>query len=88
MNHSLQMDDSASESFLGVIAAAYGLGAVLAAPLFGVWSNYRPVSEPLIFSMMLYCSGNLLYVYAESFTNNEKWILFTSRYLVGSGSCN
>ena len=83
---SLQIDDSASESFLGIIVAAYSIGSLLAAPLFGVWSNYRPVSEPLIFSMILYCSGNLLYAYAESFTDNEKWILFTSRFIVGCGS--
>ena len=83
---SLQIDDSASESFLGVIVAGYSLGSVLAAPLFGVWSNYRSVSEPLIFSLTLYCGGNLLYVYAESFSGIEKWILFISRFIVGSGS--
>ena len=83
---SLQIDDSASESFLGVIVAGYSLGAVLVAPLFGVWSNYRPVPEPLIFSLILYCGGNLLYVYAESFSGIEKWILFISRLMVGSGS--
>ena len=66
--------------------AVFSLGSILAAPLVGVWSNYRPVSEPLIFSMILYCSGSLLYAYDESFTNNVKWILFTSRFMVGTGS--
>ena len=83
---SLQIDDSASESFLGIIVAAYSLGLLLASPFIGVWSNYRPVSEPLIFSLILFGSGNLLYAYAESFTNSEKWILFTSRLITGSGS--
>ena len=83
---SLQIDDSASESFLGVIVAAFGIGALLASPFVGVWSNYRPTSEPLIFLLILFGSGNLLYAYAESFNNNEKWILFTSRLITGSGA--
>ena len=83
---SLQIDDSASESFLGVIIAAFSLGLILAAPLFGLWSNYRPVLEPLIFSQILYCIGNLLYVYAEDFSNIEKWILFLGRFIVGTGT--
>ena len=83
---SLQIDDSASESFLGIIVAAYSLGALLASPFVGVWSNYRPISEPLVFSLILFGSGNSLYAYAESFNNSEKWILFTSRLLTGSGA--
>ena len=82
----LQIDDTSSVSFLGVIVAAYSLGSLLAAPLFGLWSSYRAVSEPLIFSLIVYSIGNLLYVYAENFTDNEKWILFASRLIVGVGS--
>ena len=66
--------------------AAFNLGGLFTAPLFGIWSNHRPVSEPLIFSLILCCGGNLLYVYAESFSSNQKWILFASRFIVGSGS--
>lgn len=58
----------------------------MAAPLFGVWSNYRPVSEPLVASLVVYSGGNLLYVYAENFSDNERWILFASRFIVGVGS--
>lgn len=82
----MQIDDSASVSFLGLIVAAYGLGSLLATPLFGLWSNYRPVSEPLIVSLTIYSGGNLLYAYAENFANAEKWVLFASRFIVGVGS--
>ena len=54
--------------------------------MFGVWSNYRPVAEPLVFSLIIYSGGNLLYIYAENFSNNEKWILFASRFIVGAGA--
>ena len=83
---SLQIDDSASESFLGLIIAAYSIGTLVAAPVFGVWSNYRPVAEPLVFSLIIFSGGNLLYVYAEAFSDVEGWILFTSRCIVGIGS--
>lgn len=81
-----QIDDSASESFLGLIVAGYSLGSLVAAPLFGLWSNYRPVSEPIVISLIIYSGGNLLYVYAENFSDKEKWILFISRLTVGVGS--
>ena len=83
---SLQIDDSASESFLGLIIAIYSVGSLLAAPVFGVWSNYRPVAESLVFSLIVYSGGNLLYIYAENFSSNEKWILFSSRFIVGAGA--
>ena len=83
---SLQIDESASESFLGLIIAAYSLGSLLAAPLFGIWSNHRPVAEPLIFSLIIYSGGNLLYVYADSISEAENWNLFISRFIVGVGS--
>ena len=82
---SLQIDDSASESFLGLIIAIFPVGSLVAAPVFGVWSNYWPVAEPLVFSLIIYSSGNLLYIYAKFFSNNEKWILFSSRFIVGAG---
>jgi len=83
---SLQIDDSASESFLGLIIAAFSLGQLLASPVFGLWSNYRPVIEPLILSLLIYSGGSLLYTYAEAFTDMEKWILFISRFIIGIGA--
>ena len=62
---SLQIDNSASESFLGLMIAIFPVGSLLAAPVFGVWSNYRPVAEPLVFSLIIYSGSNLLYIYAE-----------------------
>jgi len=81
-----QIDDSASESFLGFIIAAFSVGQLIFSPLLGIWSNYRPLSEPLIVSFIIYIFGNLLYIFAEAFKGVDKWILLASKLFVGAGA--
>lgn len=74
------------ESFLGFIVAAFSFGQLLTSPLVGMWSSYRPVKEPLIITLIVSTSGNLLYAYAEAFENNGKWVLISSRFIMGLGA--
>ena len=82
----IQIDDSATESFLGFIVAAFSFGQLLTSPLIGVWSSYRPMKEPLIITLIVSTCGNLLYSYAEAFEDNGKWILMLGRFIIGLGA--
>ena len=82
----IQIDDSAAESFLGFIVAAFSFGQLLTSPLIGVWSSYRPIKEPLIITLIVSTSGNLLYSYAEAFEDDGKWILMLGRFIMGLGA--
>ncbi|XP_065884613.1 major facilitator superfamily domain-containing protein 8-like isoform X2 [Dysidea avara] len=83
-----KIDDSASESFLGLIIAAFSMGQLIFSPLLGIWSNYRPLTEPLIISFIIYIFGNLLYIFAEAFKDIDKWILLASKFTVGAGAAH
>ena len=89
-NHStllfLQIDRSASKSFLGLIIGAFSLGQLIFAPFFGIWSNYRPITEPWIVCLVFFICGNLLYVFAEAFDDNQQWILLVARFIAGIGA--
>lgn len=84
--YNYQIDDSATKSFLGFIVAAFSFGQLLTSPLIGAWSNYRPIKEPLIITLIISISGNLFYSYAEAFDNDGKWVLVFSRFVMGLGS--
>ena len=79
------MDEDANPSFLGFIVAAFSFGQLVAAPIFGFWSNHRPVMEPVIVSLVVSLGGSILYTYAEAFEDG-KWVLLFSRLIIGIGS--
>ncbi|XP_032366872.1 major facilitator superfamily domain-containing protein 8 isoform X1 [Etheostoma spectabile] len=83
-----KVDDSANASFLGWVVAAYSLGQMLASPLFGLWSNYRPRGEPLVCSIVINMSANIYYAYAYLPTTNNKLHILMSRAFVGFGAGN
>ena len=66
--------------------AAFSFGQLLTSPLIGVWSNYRPIKEPLIITLIVSTSGSLLYSYAEAFESDGKWILMLGRFIMGLGA--
>lgn len=84
----LQVDDSASATFLGWAVAAYSLGQMAASPIFGTWSNYRPHKEPLVCSIILNLLANVYYAYAYLPRTNNKFHVLISRALVGFGAGN
>ena len=70
---------------LGIVIAAYSVGQLVASPLFGFWSDKRPVREPLFFSLFLCIVTNILYSYTQAFpTSTAKLcVLIAARLLVG-----
>lgn len=83
-----RIDDSASASFLGWVVAAYSLGQMVASPIFGIWSNYRPRREPLVCSIFINLSANIYYAYAYLPKTNNKYHMLLSRAFVGFGAGN
>ena len=81
-----QVDPTATASFLGYVVAAYSLGQLVASPFFGVWSNYRPVREPLVVSTIINVAANIVYAYGNAFPSGKKWVLLVSRAFVGFGA--
>ena len=78
-----QIDHSASKSFLGFIVASFSFGQLVTSPLIGMWSNYRPIKEPLIITLLISTGGYLMYAYAGAFEHAGKWVLITSRFIMG-----
>lgn len=83
-----RVDASADASFLGWVVAAYSLGQMIASPLFGLWSNYRPRREPLVCSIFINLSANIYYAYVYLPKTENKYHMLISRAFVGFGAGN
>uniref|UniRef100_A0A7N8WXP2 Major facilitator superfamily domain containing 8 n=1 Tax=Mastacembelus armatus TaxID=205130 RepID=A0A7N8WXP2_9TELE len=83
-----KIDDTANASFLGWVVAAYSLGQMVASPIFGVWSNYRPRREPLVCSIFINVSANIYYAYVYLPRTNNKFHMLISRAFVGFGAAD
>uniref|UniRef100_A0A8D0H2R5 Major facilitator superfamily domain containing 8 n=1 Tax=Sphenodon punctatus TaxID=8508 RepID=A0A8D0H2R5_SPHPU len=83
-----KIDATADASFLGWIIAAYSVGQMVASPLFGMWSNYRPRGEPLAVSITISVAANCLYAYVHLPTSHNKYYMLVARALVGFGAEN
>uniref|UniRef100_A0A8C0IUX6 Major facilitator superfamily domain containing 8 n=1 Tax=Chelonoidis abingdonii TaxID=106734 RepID=A0A8C0IUX6_CHEAB len=82
------IDLTADASFLGWIISSYSLGQMIASPLFGLWSNYRPRREPLLVSIAISVAANCLYAYVHLPTSHNKYYMLVARALVGFGAGN
>ncbi|XP_020637169.3 major facilitator superfamily domain-containing protein 8 isoform X1 [Pogona vitticeps] len=83
-----KIDKTADESFLGWIIASYSIGQMVASPLFGAWSNYRPRREPLVVSTAISVAANCLYAYVHLPAAHNKYYMLVARTLVGFGAGN
>ncbi|XP_065490586.1 major facilitator superfamily domain-containing protein 8 isoform X2 [Caloenas nicobarica] len=81
-----KIDPTADASFLGWIIASYSIGQMVASPLFGFWSNYRPRREPLVVSTAISVAANCLYAYVHVPHSHNKYYMLTARVLVGFGA--
>eukprot|EP00731_Ephydatia_muelleri_P031426 Em0022g940a len=85
----LEIDPTATATFLGFVVAAYSLGQLLASPFFGFWSDRRPTREPLMVSLLINLIFNVLYAYAGAFPSAVAgYVLLVSRFFVGFGAGN
>ncbi|XP_030047606.1 major facilitator superfamily domain-containing protein 8 [Microcaecilia unicolor] len=83
-----KIDQTADASFLGWIIASYSLGQMVASPLFGLWSNYRPRREPLLASISLSVAASCLYSYVHVPASHNKYYMLLARTLLGIGAGN
>ncbi|XP_078222654.1 major facilitator superfamily domain-containing protein 8 isoform X7 [Callithrix jacchus] len=81
-----KIDQTADASFLGWVIASYSLGQMVASPIFGFWSNYRPRKEPLIVSIFISVAANCLYAYVHVPASHNKYYMLIARGLVGFGA--
>ncbi|XP_077621185.1 major facilitator superfamily domain-containing protein 8 isoform X2 [Crocuta crocuta] len=83
-----KIDQTADASFLGWVIASFSLGQMVASPVFGLWSNYRPRKEPLIVSIFISVAANCLYAYVHVPASHNKYYMLVARGLVGIGAGN
>nr|KAF6481077.1 major facilitator superfamily domain containing 8 [Molossus molossus] len=83
-----KIDKTADTSFLGWVIASFSLGQMVASPVFGFWSNYRPRKEPLIVSIFISVAANCLYAYVHVPASHNKYYMLVARGLVGFGAAN
>uniref|UniRef100_A0A2K6UUW3 Major facilitator superfamily domain containing 8 n=1 Tax=Saimiri boliviensis boliviensis TaxID=39432 RepID=A0A2K6UUW3_SAIBB len=83
-----KIDQTADASFLGWVIASYSLGQMVASPIFGFWSNYRPRKEPLIVSIFISVAANCLYAYVHIPASHNKYYMLIARGLVGFGAAS
>lgn len=83
-----KIDQTADASFLGWVIASFSLGQMVASPVFGLWSNYRPRKEPLIVSIFISVAANCLYAYVHVPDSHNKYYMLAARGLVGFGAGN
>ncbi|XP_063493657.1 major facilitator superfamily domain-containing protein 8 isoform X13 [Symphalangus syndactylus] len=81
-----KIDPTADTSFLGWVIASYSLGQMIASPIFGLWSNYRPRKEPLIVSILISVAANCLYAYLHIPASHNKYYMLVARGLLGIGA--
>ncbi|KAB1281887.1 Major facilitator superfamily domain-containing protein 8 [Camelus dromedarius] len=83
-----KIDQTADASFLGWVIASFSLGQMVASPIFGLWSNYRPRKEPLIVSTLISVGANCLYAYVHVPASHNKYYMLVARGLVGFGAAS
>ncbi|CAK7316268.1 Major facilitator superfamily domain-containing protein 8 [Vulpes lagopus] len=83
-----KIDQTADASFLGWVIASFSLGQMVASPVFGLWSNYRPRKEPLIISLSISVAANCLYAYVHVPASHNKYYMLVARGLLGFGAGN
>ncbi|XP_011919033.1 major facilitator superfamily domain-containing protein 8 isoform X5 [Macaca nemestrina] len=83
-----KIDQTADTRFLGWVIASYSLGQMVASPIFGLWSNYRPRKEPLVVSIFISVAANCLYAYVHIPASHNKYYMLVARGLLGIGAGN
>ncbi|ETN75022.1 transporter, major facilitator family protein [Necator americanus] len=83
-----KVDPTASETFFGIITAAFSIGQGLASPLFGFWMNRsKSVRQPMICGIVVMIVSNIIFCFVEAFKEKERrWIMMISRFFIGLGA--
>uniref|UniRef100_A0A7I4YF93 MFS domain-containing protein n=1 Tax=Haemonchus contortus TaxID=6289 RepID=A0A7I4YF93_HAECO len=83
-----QVDPTASETFFGIITAAFSVGQGLASPAFGFWMNRsRSVRQPLTCGIIIMIISNIIFCFVEAFKQKERrWVMMAARFFIGIGA--
>ncbi|CAD5227901.1 unnamed protein product [Bursaphelenchus xylophilus] len=83
------LDPEINASFFGITVFCYSFGQIVAAPVFGKWSNkVKQVKQPLSAGLIFMFVGNLLYILMEVLPGPKRFILLVCRLILGFGSGN
>ncbi|VDL86148.1 unnamed protein product [Nippostrongylus brasiliensis] len=75
------VDPTASETFFGIITAAFSVGQGLASPIFGFWMNRsKSVRWPMICGITVMIVSNVIFCFVEAFKEKERrWVMMVAR---------
>ncbi|KAI6192103.1 Transporter, major facilitator family protein [Aphelenchoides bicaudatus] len=84
------LDHKTTESFLGYCIASYSFGQIIAAPLVGYISNrvFKSIRLPVVACILIQMAGNVIYVSAQLFESDRRWVIFVARFVNGIGATN
>uniref|UniRef100_A0A1I7SRT4 MFS domain-containing protein n=1 Tax=Bursaphelenchus xylophilus TaxID=6326 RepID=A0A1I7SRT4_BURXY len=83
------LDKEITENFFGLVVSAYSVGQIVAAPLFGWWSNrIKKVSPPLSVGLTMMLLGNAMYIVMAVVPIPNRILLLVGRLITGVGSGN
>ncbi|WKY01253.1 hypothetical protein Q1695_015334 [Nippostrongylus brasiliensis] len=83
-----KVDPTASETFFGIITAAFSVGQGLASPIFGFWMNRsKSVRWPMICGITVMIVSNVIFCFVEAFKEKERrWVMMVARFFIGLGA--
>ncbi|CAI4229170.1 unnamed protein product [Auanema sp. JU1783] len=82
------VDPTASETFFGLITAAFSFGQGIASPAFGYWMNRsKSIRQPLVFGIIIMIISNVIFCFVESFAEKDRrWVMMIARFCIGIGA--
>nr|XP_019931028.2 major facilitator superfamily domain-containing protein 8-like isoform X2 [Aedes albopictus] len=81
------LDPDAEKAFLTYVFAIQSVVQLVFSPIFGWWNNKLPsVRKPMLFFLVAYVAGQILYALIEEIDAYEKYMLLISRGLFGIAS--
>jgi len=83
-----RVDPKVDTNFIGWTNSGFSLCQMIGSFVFGIWCNYLPAMQPLLFSLLLTIAGSLLYGYADSFPNDGLNMILIARLLLGLSAGN
>uniref|UniRef100_A0AC35TQF1 MFS domain-containing protein n=1 Tax=Rhabditophanes sp. KR3021 TaxID=114890 RepID=A0AC35TQF1_9BILA len=83
----VSLDVTATESFFGIIIAAYSFSGVLCSPLFGLWADkVGSIKSPIYAGLFGQLVGNAIYILLGYVGFGAKYGFLVSRLICGIGS--
>ncbi|VDP16051.1 unnamed protein product [Soboliphyme baturini] len=83
----LPIDHETTEKFFGWVIAIYCVGQIVASPIYGYWSNHaKSLRFAAVTAVLFGIVGNLIFILAENFPTNRRFVLLGARVVMGLSS--